>query len=110
MGKLDRRQIQEGASNLWRPPENYIGPLIPFHTCLVFGWKASYARSMVYVCPSPRLEFLVQNLVGKPCLDHGVGLVSFQDKGWTCSVAALHLVLPEQPTSVEIHPEDCVRS
>ena len=99
MGKLDRRQIQEGASNLWRPPENYIGPLIPFHTCLVFGWKASYARSMVYVCPSQG-----------PCLDHGVGLVSFQEEGWARSVAAFHLVLAEQPSGVEVHSENCVRS
>ena len=41
---------------------------------------------------------------GKTCLNHGVGLISLQNEGWACPLAAFNLVLAEQPAGVEVHP------
>ena len=37
-------------------------------------------------------------------LNHGVGLISLQNEGWACPLAAFNLVLAEQPAGVEVHP------
>ena len=40
----------------------------------------------------------------KTRLNHGVGLISLQNEGWACPLAAFNLVLAEQPAGVEVHP------